>query len=880
MLKSQLKIRSLFYLLFFFFTIFFQQNLVAQCQEVLAIIDTSNPMANSENIIAICQGEELMFSGVGEYPENNTNYLQSDATSIFVWNFGDGNVDTSKQVTHIYNNPGGYEVTLTIIDVEGCTSTNQSNVFVELPADASIVQGEFFPDTICQFDTIVLSTAILGSPEAETADLIVHPGISGYYSGISADTVFLPDGVGVEYNSPIEINFPNPNLVINNPEDFGQVCITIEHSWFFDLDIILTCPDSTTLILKKQDFLGLECYLGEPIDEDSGNPLAGVGYEYCFELNENLLTMTEFVVENEPTTLPEGSYAVADSIENILGCPVNGIWTLSFMDHWGGDNGVLFGWNIKFGSNVDPDQETFVPVVDSLVWEPNDNNILGQTANEVIIVPQSSGFLDLQAMVYQDSGCVSDLTTQLFVTDQFDSACYNGGLISGIMFFDANQNGLRDINEVVLNGIPVSLSPEGLFQYPINEGHFSFAVDEGTYNVSAQSNNDWTQITSPLTYAIDISNNVIDTLKFGFYPTTPNGESIAGLNSNLIRCNRDVTFQMTSLNSGNLVNNGSLILVNHSPVESFSFLIDPDEQMGIDTFIWNFDNVYPTVSEEILFQALMPGEEFQNSLIEFEVISRIEDANTGEVNDDIFWFSQALLCAYDPNDKLVNPNREGDENYTLFDESLHYTIRFQNTGNDTAFNVTLVDTLDQNLNWLSFRPFTSSHDYQVELQNGVLTFEFENILLPDSTTNFDESQGFVSFYIDPIDGLAEETEIFNNAAIYFDLNSPIFTNTTLNTMVSMLPTVSVNESIFTEKWETKIYPNPSIDNFLFSVANGSLEVARLEILDLLGRIVDVKRIDLPQFLYKNEQLNSGVYVYRIVDENNVLRSTGKLIKTR
>ena len=55
-----------------------------------------------------------------------------------------------------------------------------------------------------------------------------------------------------------------------------------------------------------------------------------------------------------------------------------------------------------------------------------------------------------------------------------------------------------------------------------------------------------------------------------------------------------------------------------------------------------------------------------------------------------------INCAYDPNDKLVEPSFEEHDNYTLFGDSLD-TLRFQNTGTDTAFNILLTDDLDENL---------------------------------------------------------------------------------------------------------------------------------------------------------------------------------------
>jgi uncharacterized repeat protein (TIGR01451 family) len=66
--------------------------------------------------------------------------------------------------------------------------------------------------------------------------------------------------------------------------------------------------------------------------------------------------------------------------------------------------------------------------------------------------------------------------------------------------------------------------------------------------------------------------------------------------------------------------------------------------------------------------------------------------------------------SYDPNDKAASPRGLGDDHYILPNEPLNYTIRFQNTGNDTAFTVVIRDTLDMDLDifFSETRTFKSS----------------------------------------------------------------------------------------------------------------------------------------------------------------------------
>jgi uncharacterized repeat protein (TIGR01451 family) len=115
-------------------------------------------------------------------------------------------------------------------------------------------------------------------------------------------------------------------------------------------------------------------------------------------------------------------------------------------------------------------------------------------------------------------------------------------------------------------------------------------------------------------------------------------------------------------------------------------------------------------------------------------------------------------------------------------DDLEYRIRFQNTGNDTAFTIVVVDTLSDLLNPATFRITGNSHPFIYELNGNVVTFTFPNIELPDSTTNLAGSIGYIRFMIDQEEGNPAYYQIDNFADIYFDFNPPIRTNTAIRTV--------------------------------------------------------------------------------------------------
>jgi len=140
---------------------------------------------------------------------------------------------------------------------------------------------------------------------------------------------------------------------------------------------------------------------------------------------------------------------------------------------------------------------------------------------------------------------------------------------------------------------------------------------------------------------------------------------------------------------------------------------------------------------------------------------------------------QQNIGAYDPNDKQGWPLGYGPNRFIEEGQPLDYLIRFQNTGTDTAFTVVVLDTLAEWLDPASIAPGASSHAYQFALSGqGILSFRFENILLPDSNVNEAASHGFVKFRVKQRDAVPLGTAITNRAAIYFDFNAPVITNET------------------------------------------------------------------------------------------------------
>ncbi len=298
-----------------------------------------------------------------------------------------------------------------------------------------------------------------------------------------------------------------------------------------------------------------------------------------------------------------------------------------------------------------------------------------------------------------------------------------------------------------------------------------------------------------------------------------------------------------------------------------------------------------------------------------------------------------ILGPYDPNDKIATPKGIGPNHFIKVGEPLDYKIRFQNTGNDTAFQVILVDTLDtEHLDITSLRVLNSSHPYELTIADAsVLIFTFDNILLPDSTTNEAASHGFVKYYIEQQANNVVNTVINNAASIYFDYNQAIVTPTAFNTLwnphyptsasiphdpiynvphnptLAESPTVphnptlwedtdvpiliggqlvsgveqSVDENALGETLLGKTivsanistYPNPATDKVCISIDDLAWEMNKqmlsIVFFDMLGQQVLAKENLHQQTYLEVSHLSSGIYIYKVQAAGNLI-SSGKI----
>ena len=456
--------------------------------------------------------------------------------------------------------------------------------------------------------------------------------------------------------------------------------------------------------------------------------------------------------------------------------------------------------------------------------------------------------------------------------------------ISGKVFFDAN-------NDCVFNGTDTGQSNLHMLLYKnnnivqqfftVSEGFFSFYLNQswGQYEVVLDTSNLPFDLLCPAGNSYNDNITTGDSLSYNnnFALKCKNGFDIGaksiGSNSFLPAHNSEIFItagDMSSFYGARCAAgiSGSVIVTLNGPVSYLSPAVGaltPSNVSGnILTYnIPDFGTTDVFRSFDIIVSTDIAAPIGSQICVTVSVTPTISDIDT---TNNALTHCFTVRASYDPNEKEVSPIGDVD---VSGDKWLTYTIHFQNTGTAAAEHIYITDTLDQNLDLLTFQLLAYSHQPLVQiLEGGIARFNFPNINLPDSNTNESASHGYVQYKIKLKNSVNGGIHIDNTAYIYFDFNSPVVTNTVVSNITNVL---GITPTYF-EKNEIKIFPNPTSGDFTLSFTSAGHfgEKASLKVYDLLGENVFEKEIVISSSMVINQTeniLHKGVYVVEVVSKN-------------
>jgi uncharacterized repeat protein (TIGR01451 family) len=430
--------------------------------------------------------------------------------------------------------------------------------------------------------------------------------------------------------------------------------------------------------------------------------------------------------------------------------------------------------------------------------------------------------------------------------------------IEGDVYYDQNQNGIRDGGEIGLANNLISIS--GFYGLTDMAGHYVTYQDTGSYTSSWVPSVPWTLTSSPVTYSIAIPPNSQNN-DFGIWadPVDVEYSQLVGYVTGMMRCNVVSHSSLNINNTGVYQENGTVTLIHSANLPFNTGSSTSGFTISGDTVRWTYSNLLPG-------QMLTYHGDFNNGpagdTVTFTYIDSVFDASWNFQRAYSNSFTFVIACSFDPNDKAVDPPGVDVEHYTLMDEELQYTIRFQNTGNDTAFNVMITDMLDANLDLATLQIIASSHPVSLQIsQSGEMKFMFSNILLPDSIVDEPGSHGYVVYKVKHSSGIPEGTTIYNTAYIIFDSNPAVVTNTTYNNLVTQIPTGISEKSLASNGY---IYPNTVTDQAWIILHDRTQDKHLVSIYNSIGEELLTETFTGNQFLLK-EKVQAGIYFVSVSD---------------
>ncbi len=428
--------------------------------------------------------------------------------------------------------------------------------------------------------------------------------------------------------------------------------------------------------------------------------------------------------------------------------------------------------------------------------------------------------------------------------------------ITGLCYIDYNQNNFRDSGEPGFRNAIVSSTSSGyIYSSATNpQGAFLNFSDSGSIVTSPRNHPYYTISPTPhVSYFSNYRNN--DTINFAFVPISNFQDlRITLIPLNFARVGRDVNYRIVYENVGTKTMSGSVFMNMNSGLTFVS--ANPGYNSINGTRLeWVYSNFVPNESRSIdVTLKVSAGSTIGDLLLPDAFIEPITSDTTPSDNSSTI--KQFVGGSYDPNDKSMLLGDNFTTKQISDGEYLNYLIRFQNTGNDTAFTVVVRDTLDSKLDWNSFEMISSSHDCATTIRDGKnIVWTFDNILLPDSNVDEPGSHGYICYRIKPNNNLQAGDEIKNTAYIYFDYNTPVITNTAVTTVITPTNIKSPSvENNFT------VYPNPALEKI--TIQRVASAPTQLQILNVLGETVLQVELDRAKEEIDISSLTSGIYFIR------------------
>ncbi|KOS07805.1 hypothetical protein AM493_18415 [Flavobacterium akiainvivens] len=431
----------------------------------------------------------------------------------------------------------------------------------------------------------------------------------------------------------------------------------------------------------------------------------------------------------------------------------------------------------------------------------------------------------------------------------------NYNTITGTVTFDGDGNGCNALDDV-LPLITVTINDGTDNGSAISStGSYSFYTQSGTFTLTPQFENDWFTTTPAIVTFVDNNYNVT----IQNFCVTANGihndVSVVIVPIEPARPGFDAVYKIIYTNNGNQTLNGDVTFTYDDTVLDYVSASPLQNTLATGLLTWNYSNLQPFERREIIatLNVNSPMETPAVNIDDPLDLTALASPATGDETpfNNTFAMKQIVVGAYDPNDitclegETVHPEQIG--------QYLHYNINFENTGNYPATFVVVKDMIDeQEFDVSSLRLIDASHDVKVRITGNKVEFYFDDINLAANG-----GKGNVVFKIKTLNTLAVNSDVTQQAEIYFDYNWPIITDEA----TTLFSTLGIDG--FGTDGSVKIYPNPVKDVVNITSVH---DLRYAELYDVQGRLLQSVKISGNSAGLDISARARGIYFVKIVSE--------------
>jgi hypothetical protein len=803
----------------------------------------------------------------------------------YMWNTG----STTPTINGLC--PGTYSFTVT--DANGCSSSNLATLASSGSIAATInaipdtcghsvgsatayVSGAQGPVTYVWMPGNYTTQSIFNVP-AGTYSLTVHDTVCAYTTNVTIGNVGAPTAVAT--SNPASCGNPTGLLVLTATGGTGPYQYSINGGAYSPNQTYNNMAAGTYTIIC-QDANGCQSAPTTNVITNSGmNVYFSTGPATCGSSNGSSYAYTAGG-GTAPFLYQWSNGANTQTVNNLA----PGIYTCTITDATGcvatGTTSVITqatlytNWSCTFsncGINMlDATAQTGTGPF-TYLWSPG-----GQTTPT--ITNQAPGTYTC-VVTDQSNGCTG--TGYYYV--------YNGNysLITGSIYADLNGNCTMDGNEtstipLTITAYNASAQPVGWASVNYNSGTYQLYLPPtaGTYTLS---------VSNPYYYwysnvASSCSNNTItlngncDTLQnvnLGYQPVVGQDLHVSSY-CGAARPGFQRWIYINYFNPGTTTENATVKMKVDSQL-SFGGSTPAPTAINGNIIEWNVGNLAPGQYGNIYATENVPAAiPLGTPVSDSTWIEPITGDNY--VNDNYSNCHSTTTGSFDPNMKEVyadNMDASGAIDTSATD--LYYTVHFQNTGTDTAFTIVVRDTISSLLDLSSFEMIAGSHPLSYSIEPGrTLQVRFDNILLPDSNHNEPLSHGYFQYKIHTNPGLQAGDQIDNTAAIYFDFNAPVMTNTVQTPVqLSVVGIKKVKTDL-----QAYVFPNPSnTGSFTIRINDASYKQLHFTLYNAAGmKVADKQLPSQPTHEISTAGLGSGIYFYQLINADGK-KLNGKIILT-